>query len=666
MRFSLNFVKEFLEIEISPEELARLLTMAGMEVEGFQKVGGDWVFDIEVTSNRYDWLSIVGIAKEIAAILGKNFKIKYPLVTKSPPFSGRDIIIEDVKDCPYYIGRVVKGVKVGISPPWLKERLLNCGIVSVNDIVDITNYCMLKWGNPLHAFDDDKLKGNIYIRRAKKGESFIGIDGRERVLDKTNLVIADSEKVVALAGIMGAKNTEIDSTTKNIFLEGAIFSPLTVRRSRRAIGLDTESSYRFERNVSPDYLEYASYQAAQLMGKLAQGIPVGFKKAGRKPSLARKKIIISFSHLNAYLGVSLAKERIKKILKNLDFDIKKITLYTLTLLSPAQRFDIKREVDVYEEIARIYGYEKIEPKIPFLASQFLRDLSTSKQDFYRFKEELASFITLLGFREIITYSLEGEEKLGKSEGKEVIKILNPLRKQEDLLRMSLLPAMAKSIRYNLNRNQGPLYFFEIAHTYWKDKKGFREVPQLVLGLSGELKSFFYLKKAVEEILGYLNIDKFKFKEESEENFTNALKVTVNNQNIGFLGKLDEIAKKSLDIKEDIFFAQLELPLLIKNRANKKYRPFSPYPVIWRDISILLEKDVKFKEVEEIIRKEGRYLIDLRIIDTYEGKDIPPQTKAFTLRIFYQSRKKTLTSQEVDSFHYRIREALSQKEGLKLR
>lgn len=666
MRFSLNFVKEFLEIEISPKELARLLTMAGMEVEGFQKVGGDWVFDIEVTSNRYDWLSIVGIAKEIAAILGKNFKVKYPLVTKSPPFSGRDIIIEDVKDCPYYIGRVVKGVKVGVSPPWLKERLLNCGIVSVNDIVDITNYCMLKWGNPLHAFDDDKLKGNIYIRRAKKGESFIGIDGRERVLDKTNLVIADSEKVVALAGIMGAKNTEIDSTTKNIFLEGAIFSPLTVRRSRRAIGLDTESSYRFERNVSPDYLEYASYQAAQLMGKLAQGIPVGFKKAGRKPSLARKKIIISFSHLNAYLGVSLAKERIKKILKNLDFDIKKITPYTLTLLSPAQRFDIKREVDVYEEIARIYGYEKIEPKIPFLTSQFLRDLSTSKQDFYRFKEELASFITLLGFREIITYSLEGEEKLGKSEAKEVIKILNPLRKQEDLLRMSLLPAMAKSIRYNLNRNQGPLYFFEIAHTYWKDKKGFREVPQLVLGLSGELKSFFYLKKAVEEILGYLNIDKFKFKEESEENFTNALKVTVNNQNIGFLGKLDEIAKKSLDIKDDIFFAQLELPLLMKNRADKKYRPFSPYPVIWRDISILLEKDVKFKEVEEIIRKEGRYLIDLRIIDTYEGKDIPPQAKAFTLRIFYQSRKKTLTSQEVDSFHYRIREALSQKEGLKLR
>ena len=292
MRFSLNFIQEFLKVDTSPKELASLLTSAGIEVERLEKGLSDWIFDIEVTTNRYDWLSILGISREIAAITGKKLKVNYPSSLTKLNFTTRDIVIEDKGDCPYYIGRRIEGVKVSVSKPWLQKRILNCGLTLVNDIVDITNYSMLKWGNPLHAFDADKLEGNIYIRRAKKNESLVGIDGKERALGKENLVIADSKKVIALAGIIGAKNTEVTEATRNIFLEAAVFSPLTVRRSRRSAGLDTESSYRFERIVPPHLLEYASYEAAKLIADLSGGKNKGYKAVGKKPQLTKKNITI--------------------------------------------------------------------------------------------------------------------------------------------------------------------------------------------------------------------------------------------------------------------------------------------------------------------------------------------------------------------------------------
>jgi len=255
---------------------------------------------------------------------------------------------------------------VSRSKPWLQERILNCGFASVNDIVDITNYSMLKWGNPLHAFDADKLEGNIYIRRAKKNESLIGIDGKERILDKENLVISDSKKVIALAGIIGGKNTEVTATTKNIFLEAAVFSPLTVRRSRRAAGLDTESSYRFERVVPSHLLEYASYEAAKLINELSGGKNKGYKIVGKKPQLAEKSITISLNSLANYLGLVPSKSKVKKILENLDFKVRDISKDKIIVFPPKFRYDVKGEVDIYEEFSRIYGYDKIPSQIPFL------------------------------------------------------------------------------------------------------------------------------------------------------------------------------------------------------------------------------------------------------------------------------------------------------------
>lgn len=661
MRFSLNFIKELLDVPVKTQNLAHTLTMAGMEVEYLEKRGDDWLFDIEVTTNRYDWLSMVGIAREIAACLGKTLKIKYPSPKTSPPLTDKKIIIEDLRDCPLYIGRLIKGIEIGQSPPWLGQRVSHCEVNAINNIVDITNYCMLKWGNPLHAFDADKLKGNIYIRRAKKGETFLGIDDKERTLNKDNLVIADERGVIALAGVMGAKNTEVDQNTKNVFLEAAIFTPLSVRRSRRTVGLDTESSYRFERRVFSEYVEYASFEAAKLMEELAAGKLAGYISSGKKSTLKTKPITISLANLSDCLGISLSKPTIKKILSTLGFKIKDSSAGKMIVWPASFRFDINREVDVFEEISRIYGYSKIEPQIPALLRK------TQKDNSYTFKKKLQDFIASIGLQEIITYSIENDEELKRIEEKEPIIILNPLRKQENSLRTTLLSGMIKSIRYNLNRNQSQLRFFEIADIYYKDKNSFCEKSALAIGGSGTKEDFFYFKGIIEQILNYLNIEGVEFKQESLGSFTNALRIKAGKLEVGFLGKLDEDLRKEFDLVEEVFFSQLDSSILAKLQGIKRYVSFSPYPAISRDISIALAKKRRFQDIESLIKNEvGSFLSDLQIINIYKGKDLPKDIFAFTLRVFYQSPDRTLTSQEVDSLHNKIRSKLSQQEGLQLR
>jgi phenylalanyl-tRNA synthetase beta chain len=660
MRFSLNFIREFLKVETSAEELASLLTMVGLEVEHFEKCADDWVFDVEVTSNRYDWLSMLGIGREVASCLGVPLEVKYPPIVKKPGFDEKKILIQDTKDCPFYVGRVLRDVTIKESPAWLRERITHCGLNAVNNVVDITNYCMLKWGNPLHAFDKDKLEGNIHIRRAKAGELFVGIDAKERILKDTNLVIADDKKVVALAGVMGAKNTEVDSGTKNIFLEAAVFSPITTRRSRRLLGIESESSYRFERRVFADYLECASSEASNLIEQLAQGTFSGYVQAGKIPDCPKRTIMLRLSHLNAYLGDNFPKNKVKTILGNLGFQIKATRGDTMRVLVPRFRLDIESQVDVYEEFIRVYGYDKIKATVPFLHTQ------GSTQTMFEFKNELKKFLTTLGLKEIITYSIDAQSKLTALGEENAIRLLNPLREQENVLRPTLLSGFLDSTRYNLNRNQENLRFFEVAHIYVKYKDNFREIPYVCLGLAGKNADFFSLKGIIEEILRYVNIGTFRFKEESVKNFTNALKMVVGDTEIGFLGKLDRKAKNLFDLKDDVFFAQLDVGLLKTHKRAKQYLAFSAYPALFRDISIALKKGIKFEHIERIIRREGRFIADLRIIDTYHGKDIPCDYRAFTLRIFYQSPQKTLSSGEVDASHNTIREYLARTEGVLLR
>lgn len=667
MRFSLSFIKDSLDINIEPKKLVEVLTMAGMEVEHFEKIDNDWVFDIEVTTNRYDWLSIVGIANEIAAVTHKKLNIPKIKLIKSPAMKEKKIVIEDLKDCPYYIGRIIKGISMAESPKWLKEKVDHCGVSLISNCVDITNYCMLKWGNPLHAFDLDKLEGDVYIRRAKNKEKFIGIDDKERELSTDNLVIADQKKVIALAGVIGGKNTEVDQNTKNIFLEAAIFSPLTVRKSRKAAGLDTDSSYRFERMVHPDCLEYASQEASDLIEKIAQGKFSGYKASGKKPANKRNSVTVSLKHLNAYLGVDFSSTQVKKILSNLGFSTAKSSKEKMTFLSPQLRLDIKRDVDIYEEVSRIYGYNNIKNTLPFLLTCEKRNLKTNDLGkLYDFKNDIRKFIASLGLKEIITYSLDSSEDLAKLGQKDLITLSNPMRSQENVLRPSLLLSMIKASVRNLNRNQSDLKFFELGNSYRTTTKDFTESSNLAFSLTGKIDEFFYLKKTVCDLLNFINQPNIEFKVSQKENFTNALAISLNNQELGFLGKLDQSIKKEFDIKEDLFFAEFDLYTLLNLKSEKFYKPFSPYPAVFRDISLAIEKSKNFSQVEKIIKEKGSNIVEIIVIDTYKGKGLPDGSTGLTVRVYYQSFEATLVSAEVDSIHNLIREALSCEEGITLR
>ena len=661
MKFSLNFIKEFLEVKMPAQDLVEALTMSGMEVENLEKSGNDWVFDIEVTSNRYDWLSLLGIAREVAVCLGKKLDIKYPKVVKEPVLLGRKIVIEDSNDCIFYVGRVIRGLNISASPLWLKQRVINCGINSINSVVDVTNYCMLKWGNPLHAFDYDKLKGDIFVRRAKKNEEFIGIDGKERILSKDNLVIADAEKVIALAGVIGAKNSEVDETTKNIFLEAALFLPLSIRRSRRSVGLDTESSYRFERMVNPQYLEFASEQAANLIKELSGGVFFGYKEAGKNPTIKPKRIMINFSSLSDYLGLACSASAVRQILERLGFKTESISKETAVFLAPLFRFDIQREVDIYEEFSRIYGFDKIPSSLPAIKPK------VKEPNSYEFKKEVRRLLVSMGLNEAVTFSIESEEELTGLGYENLIKIANPLRKKENVMRPSLCQGLLKTIKYNLNRSQSNVSFFEIANIYSKLKSGFEETSQIGIAYSQGFNDFFFLKGLVNRLLDYFDIVEYEFKPESAKNMSNSLSIVVGGQSIGCLGKIDRQVKKDLGIKEDLFFSQINLQLLMKARGIKKYQPFSNYPAVCRDISIALRKDKKFADVEKIIVKKSKdYFSSLEILDRYQGQDLEKNYQAFTLRIFYQLPERTLTSDEIDSLHLMIRDQLNAQDGIQIR
>ncbi|MBD3264870.1 MAG: phenylalanine--tRNA ligase subunit beta [Candidatus Omnitrophica bacterium] len=666
MRFNLKFVKEFLNFPLEPSRVAEALTFAGMEVESLIREGDDWIFEAEVTPNRYDWLSIIGVAREIAAVSGKQIQLTYPHLIQKPLLEEREIFIEDVWGCPYYTARSIKGVQICPGGEF-KDMLSGCGLNSVNNIVDITNYCMFKWGNPLHAFDEDKLKGNIYIRKAKNKEEFRGIDDKVYSLTPENLVIADEEKIVALAGVMGAKNSEVDEYTKNIFLEGAIFSSVAIRHSRRRAGLDTESSYRFERLVSAKNLEYASQEAADLIKKYGEGDFSGFKSAGRRPQEEGKKIYMNLSSLDEYMGIECSAERAGSILNSLGFEIINKNKGEFEVKSPFWRLDIDNVVDIYEEVGRIFGYNNIPPRIPFTDRTNMRkSFIYGKGKMFEFKNELRRFLSLLSFNEIMTYSLEDKEEMRVLGQEDVIEIINPLRSQENCLRPTLLSGMMKTVKHNLNYNQKGVGFFEIADIYSKAKTGYSEMPALSMGIAGGPEDAFLLKGAIEEILKYLNVGSYYLEEGKIENFDNALTVFVENNPAGFMGKLNEKIKRYFGLKENLYYSQLGIKILAENKKEKKYTPFSLYPLVYQDISIALSKDISFKAIKDIVTGEGKYIRGLEIVDTYRGKDIPSDYNAFTLRIFYQSERKTLTSQEVESFHKQIRNKLDKKKGVILR
>ncbi len=658
MKFSLQFLKEFVDIDIEPQELAEKFTMAGLEIGSLEKIGKDYSFEAEVTSNRPDLLSILGLSYEAAALLGEKVKIDKKQ-DKVKLLKGFDVEIKENKECPFYLGKVIKNVKVKPSPEWLKSRLLACGINPVNNVVDITNYCMLKWGQPLHAFDLNLVKEKIIVRKAKEKESLLCIDDKERVLDKSNLVIADNQKVLAIAGIIGGKESEIKDNTSCIFLEAALFSSLSIRKTRRSLGIDTDSSYRFERNVSPLYLERASLQAAELIQELAGANTVSATKKGKLPQLKRKNIEFSQGGLNKLMGTYIKKEESRKILKSIGAKIEE-KKEVFNVIPPLFRTDLKIEQDLFEEVSRIWGYSKIEPQVPSFFQEEDRDKSL-----YEFKNKLRNKLITLGFKEIVTYSVVNKDHVLLKDNKaETIRIKNPLRADEDTLRPFLYVGQVESIKYNVSRKHKHLQFFEIADTFSRSNACFEEIPKISLGMHSQSENDFYLFKAkIDKFIEELGLTGLGWENQGfRGNFSNFCQFGKDL----WVGVLKNEITRKLGL-DNVFIAELDLTRLIERVKPPVYNKVNEFPWVERDISLGLKQGREFKDIEKIIKKRTQNLLkEYKILDVYKGKNIEKGFLGLTLRLFYQHNKRTLKSEEVDSVHFGLRDALDKEEFVFLR
>jgi phenylalanyl-tRNA synthetase beta chain len=660
LKVTYNWLKDFVDIKIPAPALAQKLTMAGLEVVSLEEKDGDLVFEIEITSNRPDWLSVVGIAREVSALTGARLKADRLKAQKSKlKLAGLKVGVADKKDCPLYTARIIRGVRVGPSPEWLKKRLELVGCRSVNNIVDITNYILFETGQPLHAFDLDKLSGNsINVRRAHPSEKILTIDGSEKALGENILVIADSLKPVAVAGVMGGKDTEVTFATKNILLEAAVFNALIVRRGRTALGLQSESSYRFERGIDSLAVESASLKAKDLIIQLSQAEEEAYKASGVKDIVA-KKVILDIDKVEKILGLNIPLPKIKKILENLGFKVSAKSKNKFTIVVPSFRQDVSLEQDLIEEISRIFGFEGIPQTLPAVkASVTIRE----KRDLV---QEIKDILTGLGLNESINYSLADSsllKKVSTINKEEPILLMNPLNQEQGALRTTLKLGLIRSVAFNLNQKQDYVPLFEVASIFIKKE----DLPQeeLMLGLalsgaepvlleSGTLKSetgLLNLKGILEVLLNRLGIKDYVF-----NSIPGALgaEVFIGDNKIGDLLKLDSASKTDFNIKnKDLFLAEVSLDkILSATAAQKKFTPLPKYPGITRDVSFILKEEISVKDIFALFKKSNQPLLaEIRVADYYKGKQIPDGYRGLTLSFYYSSGERTLTEEEVQPLH----------------
>ncbi len=679
MKISYNWLKDYIDLKIGPEKLAELLTMAGLTAEALHRTGDDHIFEIEVTSNRPDWLSYIGVAREIAAITGG--KLKTPVASKfkaaSTAVSRVKVEIWEKALCPRYTARVIRNVKVAESPDRLKRRLESIGLRPVNNIVDITNFCLFETGEPMHAFDLDKIdSGSIIVRKARKSEKIVTIDGVERTLTDSMLVIADRIKPVAIAGVMGALNTEVTPLTKNILLEAASFDQISVRRTARALAISTDSSYRFERRVDLNNIVPSSDRAANLIREIARGDVGEIIDIGKSPA-AGNTITLRLPRLSSVLGVEIPSPKVKRIVTSLGLKIKRSSKDSISMEIPQFRYDLNAEIDIIEEAARIYGYNKIPSTIPPVVEQ-----DGKIPPGVMVEKRIRKILTGLGADEIITYSLIGRKSL-KAAGfgcDQVVEIRNPLSAEQEVMRPSLMPGMLASILWNINRKSKDLKLFELGKIYIKESEAkFSERERLSVGISGEISSwadgsrptnFFDLKGAVEALLYELGIATAVFKQIKDDTYARscAASIEISGEEIGKAGEVAGRILSNFDIKETVYFCEMSLGALLRHAdLGSRFKELPKYPSVYRDISLIVPEEVLNADLIAMAKTTaGTILNAIQLIDRYSGKQIPGGKVSLTYRLEYRDPSKTLEEKDVSSAHSKILHALEEKYGAKLR
>lgn len=674
MKISLNWLKDYVSINISPEKLAHKLTMAGMEVEKISCVDGDTVFELEITPNRPDCLNMLGIAREISAILNVARKTPKLKILKSS-VSPCDVKILDTKGCLRYSATLVRDVRVAETPEWIRKRITALGQRSINNIVDITNFCLLETGQPLHAFDFDKLEGGkIVVRKAQEGETIITLDGIEHKLDPSILVIADVRRPVAIAGIMGGKATEVTAGTKNILLESAWFDPILIRRGARKLGISSDSSYRFERGVDYETVKTGAYRAIELILDSAGGTISGrTDKIVARKNVKSPQISLRQSKINEFLGTNLTAANCKRIFQQLGFSVSVGKAGLLKIKPPSFRQDIKEEVDLLEEIARIIGYDAVPVSLPSVP---MTNLALQRQEEFgpagRFPSGTIRVLLLgQGLNEVLTYTMISEKDLANSKQADLraVKIQNPLAQDQGLLRPSLLPSLLSVVRFNINRGQKNLRLFEIGKIY-KPEGEEETLGMIVTGRqrddwrqSGKSEAEIYdLKGIIEQCLSRTSHQPVQFENNTLKFLEPGQSVSVGVQGVevGIFGKVATEVLSHWDIKQkNVFFAQLNLEKLRGfYSVQRPYQPVTEYPAIVRDVSLAVKTSVRFQQICALASQIGAGLLDsVKFNEEYRGEKIPEGHRGLVFSLRYKAADRTLREEEVNSVHDKILRAL---------
>ncbi|MFT4169840.1 MAG: phenylalanine--tRNA ligase subunit beta [Dysgonomonas sp.] len=673
-------------------------TVVGTLAKDYYNIKSDYVLEVDITPNRVDAASHFGVALDLAAYLkqnGKGAELKRPSVDgfkTDNSKKGITVKVENTEACPRYAGVSITGVKVTESPDWLKERLSIIGLRPINNIVDVTNYVLHELGHPLHAFDSKYITGGIvYVKTLTEGTKFTTLDEVERTLSERDLMICNDKEGMCIGGVFGGLKSGVTESTADVFLECAYFDPTWVRKTARRHGLNTDSSFRFERGCDPNDTLYVLKHAALLIQEVAGGTIIGDIQDVYPTVIENPVVELTYAKVNSLIGKELSKETVKSILASLEIEIKSESTDGLTLSIPTYRVDVTREVDVIEDILRIYGYNNIE-----IGESLKSNLSyqTPTDRSYDLQNLISEQLTGAGFMEILNNSLTKEAYytgLNTYPDSACVHLLNPLSADLNVMRQSLLFGGLESIAYNRNRKNNDLKFYEFGNCYYfeADKKDaekplneYSEEFHLGIWLCGdsvnnswaaptEKSSVYQLKAYIENVLLRLGIpaDKYEYEPVSNDIYSSALIIKTRNRVLGTLGIVAKKLLKQTDVNTEVFFAELNWDAMMKEIKKHKvtFAEISKYPVVKRDLALLLDKAVLFDQIERIARKsEKKLLKEVSLFDVYEGKNLPEGKKSYAVNFVLQDDEKTLTDKQIDAIMQKIQKSLEQELGASLR
>lgn len=640
----------------------------------------DVVYEIGITPNRPDLLSHLGIAREIAGITGRKAVLPRVRLRESSAAIKKhfSVTVKDTTNCPRFAVRMIRGVTIAPSPKWLQHMLRAVGLRPRNNVVDVTNFVMLECGQPLHAFDHAQLRGReIVVRQATPGTRFVTLDGKERVLPEGAVMVCDAEREVSIAGIMGGANSEISDATTDVVLESAYWNPSSIRRTAKALGIQSDASYRFERGADPNATAYALDRAAQLIAEIAGGEVLRGKIDIYPKKILPRTLSLRTDRCNHVLGTTLSRSEIVKLLSSLEITKTRADGKRVWFRVPTFRVDIEREIDLIEEVARVYGYDKIETKTVAaidLNHPFEKEVAAD-----RIREILVGF----GFHEALSVSLVDEETamLG---GQRPVRLANPLGKEMAAMRTSLLPGLLEAVARNQNVGNTDLRMFEIGHVFV-----YTDTPQLVgtvqerqhvcLVVTGKAEprhwkypshdvDVYHIKGVVADLLDVCRLDSWRYiyYSTSETLADNPIFVEINGATAGFLGRVKREVRDRFGIEQDVFVAELNLASLL-SKKQKRYEPLPRYPKARRDVAFVVDRGVTAESIEHAMMELGSELLqEVELFDVYRGPNLPEGKQSLAYSLVLMSKERTLTDEEIDAEVKRVVQRVRERFGAQLR